>query len=116
MTHLSLNDACPGMVLAADVWSADQRLLLGAGAALTTEHLRIFRMWGVRGVEVAGAGAVPPAVPPGIELTPEERRELEERVNWRFRHVDRTHPAMRCLIEVVRRRQMARRDRAGEAR
>ena len=45
----------PGMVLADDVRDVKGRLLLMRGKPIGTEHIRIFKMWGIPQVEIAGA-------------------------------------------------------------
>jgi len=45
--RIRLNEAQVDMVLAADVTNAQQMLLLKKGAHLTSQHLRMFKSWGI---------------------------------------------------------------------
>jgi len=102
MTHISLKDLQPGMVLAGDAVATGDRLLLRAGSELTEAHLRTLRMWGVFDVDVQGvtrediiAGAAGP-------LDPATRDAIELRIDTLFGRAHRTHPLIDELVHLVR--------------
>lgn len=96
---ITLEDARPGMVLTADVKDRRGRLLLTAGHELTTHALRVFRMWGVTGLDVAGAEAVAAAEPGPADVVRLEAVRAD--VADRFRHADRAHPVVAALFDLA---------------
>lgn len=54
MGIISLTAVKPGMILAQDVRDRNGRLLIHGGAALSEEHLRILKIWGVVEIDVEG--------------------------------------------------------------
>ena len=68
MQRISLHDAQPGMVLAADVVNAQQMLLLKKGAQLSDANIKILKSWGVTNLAVAQPqGAAQTSASPGAE-------------------------------------------------
>lgn len=109
---MRLDDARPGMVLAADVKDRRGRLLLTAGREVTTHALRVFRMWGVTEVEVVGCE--PPAAddgPADLVRLEAARAHLAEC----FRYADRAHPAIVELFELAAHRLAHQEDHGGNA-
>ena len=87
----------PGMVLADDVRDIKGRLLLIKGKPVGTEHIRIFKMWGIPQVEIVGApGDAEPAPSPPVDPAwlATVTREAEEL----FVLTDRTHPAVQEIF------------------
>lgn len=97
----------PGMVLADDVRDIKGRLLLMKGSPVGTEHIRIFKMWGIPQVEVAGMpgeaeAAVAPVDPAWLTTVTRETEAL-------FVCTDRTHPAVREIFQQAVAHRAARR-------
>jgi len=87
----------PGMVLADDVRDIKGRILLTRGRPIGSEHIRIFKMWGIPQVEisdVAGDAEAAPAPPPDPAWLATVRKKTEPL----FRHTDREHPAVREIF------------------
>ena len=56
MSHISIDQLKPGMVLATDVTDTNGRLLLSKEQSIAHKHLTIFKMWGVPEVQVHQLG------------------------------------------------------------
>jgi putative nucleotidyltransferase with HDIG domain len=96
MGSVRIKELKPGMVLAEDVTDIKGRRLLPKGRPIAPEHIRIFKIWGVAQVQVAGPpeegeASAKPIDPARLESV---RRGLEER----FRLTDRSHPAIREIF------------------
>lgn len=98
MTTLPLDEIRTGMVLNRNVLDVRGRLLLGEGAAITNQHLRIFRAWGVAEVEIDGA---PREEPPPLSETvdPDLYREALDAAKALFRKSEANHPLVQILVE-----------------
>jgi len=89
-----------GMVLADDVLDVKGRLLLTKGKPIGSEHIRIFKIWGIPQVQILGAQgeneplAAPPVDPGRLEAV---RKETE----FVFRYTDRDHPAIREIFSLA---------------
>ncbi len=55
MGRVSVNNLREGMVLEEDLSAPNGRFILGRGAALKENHIRMFKIWGVTGASVEGA-------------------------------------------------------------
>ena len=101
----------PGMVLAEDVRDVKGRLLLMKGKPVGTEHIRIFKMWGIPQVEIAGApedaeaAPVPPVDPAWLATVTRETEGL-------FGLTDRAHPAVQEIFRHAVAHRAARRIQA----
>jgi len=85
-----------GMVLADDVRDIKGRLLLSRGKAIDPDHIRIFKIWGIPQVEVAGGSEdddAPPAPidPAWLEAARQEAEQL-------FILTERDHPAIKEIF------------------
>ena len=95
MTHkmIGLENARPGMQIAADICDANGCMLLAAGAVLSEVALAALEQRGVTQFAVVAA------------LNPEERvqqiAEIDQRLDMLFRHVG-NDPLLRKLQETVR--------------
>lgn len=96
MGTVRIKELKTGMVLADDVTDIKGRLLLPKGRPIGPEHVRIFKIWGIPQVQVAGAPGETQSAAPAIDPARLEalRRGLEER----FRLTDRNHPAIREIF------------------
>ncbi len=101
MGKIAIDNLETGMVLAGDVHDRSGRMLLGAGAELSQKHLVIFRTWGVLEADVVGHGddATTEQVPANVD--PAELVAAEQAVAHRFKHTNRTHPAISELIRLA---------------
>lgn len=54
MGYIAVDQLKPGMVLAEEVRDVNSRLLLPKGIEVETKHIRMFKMWGIGDVDVAG--------------------------------------------------------------
>lgn len=89
MHAISIDQAEPGVVLAADVVDRHGRPLLRAGSELTERSIQSLKMWGVRSLSVEGDA---PDEPSEAELDdPALRAEAEEVVAARFALVEPQH-------------------------
>jgi hypothetical protein len=52
MQRLALADAKPAMILAADVFSDQQMLLLKKGTALSDKNIKVLKSWGVSSLTI----------------------------------------------------------------
>jgi hypothetical protein len=93
--RLSVDNLEEGMVLAADISDATGRLLLPAGTAVNSRHLRYCQMWGVLEVEIVGDDPAPSDEP---ALDPERLTAARAELEPRFRHVDVAHPLIDALL------------------
>ncbi len=105
----------PGMVVGRDVKDCNGRLLVAAGAALTDNHIRVLKIWGVVEAEVeenAQAGETPPfpaAIDPAIAAA------AADAVRARFRHADPDDAAVAELLRIADLREALRMTRTGPA-
>lgn len=99
MGTVAIENIEAGMVLASDVHDRSGRMLLGAGAELSQKHLVIFRTWGVLEADIAGQGNDEAADQIPADVDPLELAAVELALAPRFRHANRSHPA---IIELMR--------------
>jgi HD-like signal output (HDOD) protein len=97
----------PGMVLAEDVRDIKGRLLLMKGKAIGTEHLRIFKMWGIPQIEIAGEPG--DAAAPAHAVDPERLEKVAQETEPLFVCADRAHPAVREIFRLAVDHRAARR-------
>lgn len=102
MGRLNLDDLEAGMVLAEAVQNRDGQVLLTAGAVLTSKHLRLFKIWGIRQFEIEGAGGeTPEQIETELRLHPALKRANDE-VDERFRYVQQDRMMMKIKEEIKR--------------
>lgn len=103
MGLIRLEQAQPGMELAADAMDRNGQLLAKAGKELSEKELRLFKMWGVREVDIVGSD----------DLVEEEQNSVQDLVvepqhrdaaRDRFRHCDLNHPVVALLLDECARR------------
>lgn len=101
MGMLPIDSLEVGMVLASDVVDRTGRMLLGAGAELTSKHLTFFRTWGVVEVDIAGidSDSDEPLLPQ--EVDPAALAAAEEALLPLFCHAGTAHPALRELLRLA---------------
>lgn len=101
MGKIAIDNIETGMVLASDVHDRSGRMLLGSGVELTQKHLVIFRTWGVLEADIVGLGSEEEAEPQQTDVDPTELAAAEQAVSARFRHSNRSHPAISELIRLA---------------
>jgi hypothetical protein len=102
MAEIKISELEPGMVLGESVYNASGGLLLKDGALVTEKHISIFKKWGVNRVRVRRAGEeTGTPVSRYAALDPGEVRELDERLESRFRWVE-DDPVMLEVLRVTR--------------
>jgi hypothetical protein len=108
MGKLNLDQLQPGMVLAADIFDRNNRVLLKAGLALTDRHLTVLRQWGVTEADVQGIDREEINAQESMELDHELLAHAEESYRSLFRYADLQHPFNQelfrlCVMRTVRR-------------
>lgn len=103
MGQIRLEQAQPGMKLAADAVDRNGQLLAKAGTNITEKELRLFKIWGVCEVDVLGAdhtaeGSQHAVIDPVVQ--PQHQAAARER----FRLCDLNHPVVKLLIDECARR------------
>ena len=89
----------PGQILAEEVRDINGRLLLAKGNEIQPNHIRIFKIWGISEVNVAGAPSRKDKFDP--ELNPELAEQAKESMKFLCRHVDMEHPAIREIFKLA---------------
>jgi len=99
LATLTLDQARPGMMLAAEVFDRRGRLLMRPDTELTEKHLESLRMWGVTHVDVDVADDEPELVE---QLDPEVVAEVEAELDELFANAGPPHPFLDGLREAAR--------------
>ena len=89
----------PGQVLAEEVRDVNGRLLLASGNEIQSNHIRIFKIWGIAEVNVTGIDGQ------GDNADSEIDEALVEQIKNRLmilcRHLDLEHPALKELFQLA---------------
>lgn len=104
MTTVTIDQVRPGMVTNIEVRDRSGRLLLGKGAEVEDRHIRLFRSWGVSGIEVCDTAA-PQDAAEEAAFDPQILKRAESLVRERFQHLTMNHPAIRELFRLAVLRQ-----------
>jgi len=91
--YVAISPEIIGKELGADVRNAHNQTLLTKGSIITEAHLRTFRVWGIRSVQLLNKDAATPS--------PLKREHIETAMvieRKRFKHCDLAHPAMHQLF------------------
>jgi hypothetical protein len=99
MGTINLDDTRPGMVLAREARDLQGRVLVAAGVALTEKHLRILKIWGVSGLEIAGVDQQEVDEEALSQVDPALVEAAERETKAHFAFADATHPA---IVELMR--------------
>jgi hypothetical protein len=95
------------MQLASDVVDRNGQLLAKAGSELTEKELRLFKIWGVQSVEIAGSDDAVEELEKTAQdsvIEPQHAAAAREL----FRHCDLDHPVVALLLEECARRTAVR--------
>ena len=88
-----------GQILAEEVRDINGRLLLASGNEIQSKHIRIFKIWGIPEVNVAGT---PRATDESdSHLDPELVEQSHESMRFIFSHVDMGHPAIKEIFKIA---------------
>jgi HD-like signal output (HDOD) protein len=88
----------PGQILAEEVRDINGRLLLAKGNEIQPNHIRIFKIWGISEVNVAGAPNRKDKFDP--ELNPELAQQAKDSMTLLCRHADLEHPAIKEIFKL----------------
>jgi putative nucleotidyltransferase with HDIG domain len=86
------------MVLAEDVRDVNSRLLLAKEQKIQSKHIRIFKIWGITEVCVAGDQGREKNTESDID--PDTLDRITEDTKYIFKHVDLSHPAIKELFRI----------------
>ena len=89
----------PGQILAEEVRDINGRLLLAEGNEIQPNHIRIFKIWGISEVNVAGAESHKDRIDP--EFDSELVEQARESMTVLCRHVDLEHPAIQEIFKLA---------------
>ena len=89
----------PGQILAEEVRDINGRLLLARGNKIQPNHIRIFKIWGISEVNVAGAASRKDKFDP--ELNPELVEQAQKSMMILCRHADMEHPAIKEIFKIA---------------
>lgn len=84
-----------GKELGSDVRNAHHQVLLTKGSRISQAHLRIFRMWGIRSIQLAEDDNEQPLAASREQI---EKAMVAQRK--RFKYCDLAHPAMHQLYLI----------------
>ncbi len=96
-----LDEIPAGAKLAKDVVDVKGRLLLGAGTAIESRHLRILQTWSIQSVVIAEDIDHVEALP--CSKNPSEVMSLESEIEAKFVLNDPEHPMVRRLMLLAQR-------------
>jgi len=103
MGLIRLEQARPGMELASDAVDRNGQLLAKAGKELSDKELRLFKIWGVRELDILG-----PDMPAEESECSDQEFVVEPQhhaaARERFRHCDLDHPVVALLLDECARR------------
>lgn len=105
MAIVTIENLAPGMVLAADVYDMNGRLLIGSGLGLEAKHILIFRTWGIVEADVVGDVNTDTVDMPN-DLSPEKFEQTRNLLLPLYAHTDVDHPAMIELLRLATLRKM----------
>jgi HD-like signal output (HDOD) protein len=99
MNSIKTDKLVPGQVIAEEVRDINGRLLLASGNEIQSNHIRIFKIWGISEVNVAGEASSKGKFDP--ELDPELIKQARESMTILCRHVDMEHPVIKELFKLA---------------
>jgi HD-like signal output (HDOD) protein len=89
----------PGQILAEEVRDINGRLLLASGNEIQSNHIRIFKIWGISEVNVAGTSHGKDESEP--HLDPELLEQAQESTRFIFSHLDIEHPTIKEIFKIA---------------
>ena len=91
----------PGQILAEEVRDINGRLLLAKGNEIQSNHIRIFKIWGISEVNISGVRGFKDNL--DSRLDPELAERARETMKLLCRHVDLEHPAIKEMFKIAER-------------
>ena len=88
-----------GQILAEAVRDINGRLLLASGNQIQSNHIRIFKIWGISEVNIAGTSRAENEIDPCLD--PELVEQAKEGMKYIFRHADMEHPAIKEIFKIA---------------
>ena len=88
-----------GQILAEEVRDINGRLLLAKGHEIRPNHIRIFKIWGIAEVNVAGAASRNDKFDPVLD--PELVEQARESMTSLCRHADLEHPVIKEIFKLA---------------
>ncbi|MHB8770928.1 MAG: HDOD domain-containing protein [Syntrophales bacterium] len=98
----------PGMVVSCDVKDCNGRLLVAAGSALSDNHIRVLKIWGIVEAEVESIAPAGDTLPLPAVIDPALLTAAEEAIRTRFRHADPEDAAGAELLRIASLREALR--------
>lgn len=95
---ISIQELKEGAILAADVMSANGQLLLKSGNPVTEKHIRAFKTWGVKEVELPGEDK------PEESFSPEILSQADQHLQNRFYGADLSNPILNRIYAICLKR------------
>jgi HD-like signal output (HDOD) protein len=89
----------PGQILAEEVRDINGRLLLAKGNEIQPNHIRIFKIWGISEVTIAGTESPKDRIDPELDL--ELVEQARESMRILCRHLDMEHPAVKEIFKLA---------------
>lgn len=108
MGKVSIDDLQPGMVLASDALSGDNRVLLKAGAQIQDKHIRVLKSWGLLELDVEGVSREELEALSIAKVDRSQWEAAQQQVKHMFRHADSTHSAVAELLYIATLRRLDR--------
>ncbi len=106
MGVLAVANLLEGMTIRTDVFDRSGRLLLGSDTILVGKHLRMFRMWGITEVDIAGVDDLGKGEQALLQVDSEHLLAAEQELRPLFHNVNFANPFMEelfrlCLLRKV---------------
>lgn len=99
MSYLPIDTIKNGQIIDKDVHDINGRLLLSKGQAIGPKQIRIFRIWGVAEVSVAGSGQDSEAGT--CKIDPVKMARVEESTRQLLKKTDLKHPLMETIFQSI---------------
>jgi hypothetical protein len=105
MARIRIDQVQEGMELASDVTDKNGQVLVRAGATITARELRLFNMWGVADIDIAGLEEKD--TNPTNAFDPDLIAECEPIAREMFQHNKIDHPFVEqifqeCIVRIAR--------------
>lgn len=106
MKEVGIDSLTAGMLFAQDVVDAQGRILVARDTEVIQKHIRILKSWGIEQVAIITGGPAE-ATRQEHHCEPELLEALRQRLNDRFAHTNREHPAIQALYNISLQRALA---------
>jgi len=96
MGYVPIGKIKHGMVLSEDVRDINSKLLLSKGQIITSQQIRILKIWGIIEVNITGTHGNEKISEP--DMRSEIIEEINENTRQIFKHLDLNHPAVKEIF------------------